>query len=134
MQLELFRDGADGVGFGALLHCRLPIANCQLKTKSIGNRQLEIGNVTPIPSLLSDYTNSSASTCAATPSSLPRSPSAKRLALPQTDRRAHSDHARTARRGHASETFVPTVCRAECATALCRLLSAPQSSRPARLP
>src|SRR6185436_12793799 len=82
---------------------------------------------TPVPSQLADCPRSSARTCAATLSSLPKLLSAAPPELRQIDRRARFDRVGTARLCRASETFVLIACRERYATALCRKLSALRS-------
>src|SRR5437763_14786857 len=87
----------------------------------------------PVPSRPSDSRHSSASSCAAALSSLPKLLSAKSRALQQTDRRARSDRASSARRVHANETSGLTAFPEQYAVALFRLQLALRSSRPAPL-
>src|SRR5258706_11732628 len=131
MQLKLLRHGADRKCLGSLLHndralyfelCALCLFQAERPalTQNLVRRTKLKDRFTPVPSPLADSQYSSAHTCAATLSSLPKLLSARLPALLQTDRRECSDRARTARRAAAGETSGPTECPGRCAIALCR--------------
>src|ERR1041385_4795934 len=89
--------------------------------------------LTPTPSPRAGSSNSTSHTRAASSSSLPKSLSAKSLALPQTGVPSRPDYATTAHLYRAIETSALTAFPAECATATYPQPSALQSSHRALL-
>src|SRR5213593_3382253 len=108
MQIKLLRDGADCVGFGAFLHTEWSLRFglwtlvfglwTILRKPNFKNRRPKAKDrIIRVPSPPLDSRHSFAHSDAVNPSSLLKSPWAKRPALQQTDRRARLDLSKTAR-------------------------------------